>query len=484
MMRRNTVKSNFGWSRGLIFAATLAASLACAQSGANAGKPLIVVNAADGVPINRHLYGADNFWNHIPGTSFDAFSKSLTSDCGVTLMRFPGGFESEHYKWSDNTLETSYRNYTATPGVSPGHILDVMGNGNVTFVVRTQDAIEANTNESYQLWADQAAELVVKYGDRVTDWEIGNEWYNVGGAHKRYQEYLLRYAKLLSYFAPAMKKAAAGKGYKIRLFATANWGNSGDMATMRGAVPASAWADVDGLNIHVYTGNAPSTNENSLPRLPISGIQPALAKLKKDSGKDLLYASEWMATLRDDNNSGGLRNANTMMTILGEMARAGVTEAAYWPPVWSIEPNGKRTPQADTVTLVHNDAHFSPDADGQAMKWLSMGYRGAALSATVSNTAVKSIAAKDGDQVTVFVMGGAASNETEHIQVAGFKWSKIVSAQVMYANPANVNLGPAMQADIQAKKIVVDGQPTAEVVINPGGSQRGSAWEIVKLVLR
>ena len=358
-----------------------------------------------------------------------------------------------------------------------------MGNGNVTFVVRTQDALVANTSDSYKLWAAKAAELVTMYGSRVQDWQIGNEWYNVGGAHKHYQDFLKRYATLLSYFVPAMKKAAAAKGYKIRLFVTANWGSSGDMATMRAAVPASAWADVDGLDIHVYTGNAPST-EQALPRLPISGIQPAIAGLKQDSGKNLVYVSEWMATLQDDNHSGGLRNANTMMVILGEMARAGVTEAAYWPPVWTVKDNGKRAPQADTVTLVHDDVTYSVDADGQAMKWLSTGYRGSALAATVANTTVKSLAAKDGKEITVFVIGGTVSNETEHIEVKGFDWNRIVSAQVLYASPANVDLGPAMQTDIQAKKVMVDGHPMAEVVINPGGTQRGATAEIIKLVLR
>jgi alpha-L-arabinofuranosidase len=442
-----------------------------------------VVNALDGVPIDPHLYGANNFWNIVPDASFDAFAKSLTSNCGITLMRFPGGFESEHYLWSDNTLERSYRKYTAIPGVSPEHVLRVMGNGNVTFVVRTQDALQADNKETYQFWADRAAQLVAVYGDRVTDWQIGNEWYNVGGAHKDYQGFLHRYATLVSYFAPAMKKAAARKGYRVRLFITANWGNPGDMATMRAAVPVSAWSDVDGLDIHVYTGRAPH-GDSILHRLPISGIQPAIAGLKKDSGKDLVYVSEWMATLNDDNRSGGLENANTMMTILGEMARAGVAEAAYWPPVWPANTNGKRAPQEDTVTLVHEDADYSVDADGQAMKWLSTGYHGFALSTTAANTTVKSLAAKDEGQITVFVMGGSVSNETEHIQVTGFDWSKIVSAQVLYADPAHVDIGPATQSDIAAKKVFIDGHPTAEVVINPGGSQRGSGWEIVKLVLR
>jgi alpha-L-arabinofuranosidase len=470
----------------LFVAALLLPLLACAQSVAPPAigvRPLITVNALDGVHIDRHLYGVNNYWYVVPGASFDAFAKSLTSNCGITLMRFPGGFESEHYEWSNNTLDTSYRNYTSTPGVNPEHILNVMGDGNVTFVVRTQDALETNTKESYQLWAAKAADLVTQYGSRVQDWQIGNEWYNVGGAHKHYDEFLRRYATLLSYFAPAMKEAAARKGYHVRLFATANWSSASDIATMRAQIPSAAWSAVDGLDIHVYTGRNP-WKESPLARLPISSIQPAIAAMKKDSGKNLIYVSEWMATLQDDDHSGGLTNANTMMTILGEMARAGVAEAAYWPPVWPTKATGKPGPQADTVTLVHDDAGYSVDADGQAMKWLSMGYLGAALSTKVANTTVNTIAAKDGDQVTIFVMGGAASNETEHIQITGFPWSKIVSAQVIYANPANVNLGPAMQADIPAKKVMVEGRPTAEFVINPGGAQRGSGSEIVKLVLR
>jgi alpha-L-arabinofuranosidase len=449
----------------------------------NGEQPLITVNALGGVPIDGHLYGSNNYWYHVPDSSFNAFAKSLKSNSGVTLMRFPGGFESEHYNWSDNTLEKNYRNYTAIPGVTPEHILSTMGAGNVTFVVRTQDALETNTPESYKLWADKAAELVATYGSRVQDWQIGNEWYNVGGAHKHYEEFLRRYATLVSYYAPAMKKAAALKGYKIRLFVTANWGNSGDMTKMRAAVPGSAWSDVDGLDIHIYTGNAPS-EDKALPRLLISGIQPAIAAMKKDSGKNLVYASEWMATLQDDNHSGGLRNANTMMLILGEMARAGVTQAAYWPPVWPTKSNGKPFPQEDKVTLVHNDAGYSVDADGQAMKWLSTGYRGEALSTVVANTTVKSIAAKDGDRITIFVMGGQASNETEQIQINDFKWSKIVSAQVMYAPDTNVGSGPATLADISASKVIAGGRPMAKVVINPGGLHRGSSWEIVKLVLQ
>ena len=77
------------WIKGLFCSAMLAASVACAQSASDA-KPVIVVNALDGVPIDPHLYGSNNYWYHVPDARFDAFAKSLKSDCGVTLMRFPG----------------------------------------------------------------------------------------------------------------------------------------------------------------------------------------------------------------------------------------------------------------------------------------------------------------------------------------------------------------------------------------------------------
>lgn len=102
----------------------------------------------------------------------------------------------------------------------------------------------------------------------------------------------------------------------------------------------------------------------------------------------------------------------------------------------------------------------------------------------MSNSTVTSIAAQNGNQVVVFIMGGTASNETEQVQVSGFSWSNIVSAQVMYATDANEGSGPATITDIATNVVSVDVQNTAQIVINPGGSGRGSAWEIVKLILQ
>lgn len=449
------------------------------------GTPLITVSAGAGIAINPQDYGANNIWYYVPSTSFDTFSGSLKSNAGVTLMRYPGGYESEHYEWSNNTLDSTYKNYTSTPGATPAQIIGDMGNNNVSFVVRTEDALEANDASDYQTWANQAASLVTQYGGQVRDWQIGNEWFNDAGAHTDYAGFLQRYATLVSYYAPAMKAAAAQAGYSIRIYITCNWINPGDMTTMQGEVGSAAWADVDGIDLHIYTGINPSQSKFYVP-LPISSIQPTIAQIKTNSGKQLVYVSEWMADLEDNNNYGGLQDANVMMQIFGQFAQSGITEAAYWPPVSPTTWNGTNQPQADTVTLVNDSSSYYTDADGQAMQWLSSNYQGESLSTTVANSTVTSIAAKTPDnKVVVFVMGGgSASNETDQVQVSGLSWSTILSAQVLYATGSNVSSGPATVSNIPASVVQVGGQNTAQFVINPGSAGRGSAWEIVKLVLQ
>jgi hypothetical protein len=388
----------------------------------------------------------------------------------MTLMRYPGGFESEFYEWSNNTLDTNYKNYTATPGATPPHIIQNMGTGNVTFVVRT-DALLANSAATYQSWAQTAASLVSTYGGSVKDWEIGNEWFNVSGAHSDYAGFLQRYSTLVQYYAPAMKAAAATKGYSINIYVTCNWVDGpSDMTTMQTEVGPTAWADVDGVNIHVYTGINPSSSKFFVP-LPLSQVPSTIAGIKANSGKNLIYVSEWSADLEDNNSLGGLQNANCMLELFGQLAQSGITEAAYWPPIFS-----NSYPQADTITLVNNSGAYPLDADGQAFDLLSADYQGQSLTAAVTNSQVTAVAAQNGSRIVVLVSGWT---------VSGYSWTRIVSAQALYASPSqSVSSGPATLTNISASVVQVGGFNTAQFVINPGGTGRGSSYEIVKLVLQ
>ena len=80
-------------------------SIAYAADGNEGNSPLIVINAQQGIPISPSLYRANNIWYWVPQSSFGAYTGSLRENAGVSLLRYPGGFESEHYNWSDNTLD-------------------------------------------------------------------------------------------------------------------------------------------------------------------------------------------------------------------------------------------------------------------------------------------------------------------------------------------------------------------------------------------
>jgi hypothetical protein len=473
---------------------------------------LVTADALSGVPINQRLYGVNNIWYYIPDTSFDAFTQSMlaaggpnATGVGMTMMRFPGGFESESYQWygdatlgwTANTVDSGYRNTPAVPGATPDHIIHNVGNGNVSFVVRTQDALKT---ADYQDWAGVAANLVGLYGNQVQDWQIGNEWYNSNGSQQSPDQYLTvvqEYGRLVGYYAPAMKKKAKDLGVTIRIWVTVNWaprgqdGNSilNDLTLMKAAANAvdpSGWSDdVDGLDIHPYSGIDPSSTR-PYPSPPLWAIPDIIATLKSASGKNLIYGSEWSADREDNDKYGGLKNAGCMVQIVGQLARSGMTQAAYWPPVFD-----PAYVQADTITLANYDT-YALDADGQAYGWLSSYYTGSALSTTVQNSSsgVTSIAAKNSNgQIVVFVVSGASTfKETVDVQVNGASWSTIQSAEALYANNSQgtiVTSGSAsVNTAITANKVLVNGRNAAEFTLSPGGSNRGNSFEIVKLVLQ
>jgi hypothetical protein len=498
----------------------------------------VTVTASSGTTINQRLYGVNNIWYYVSSTNYSSFASALQTQ-GMTLMRYPGGFESENYEWNSSTPETAakcnggnmadpnttcvanaldggYANYTSTAGGTPAQVISALGNGNTSFVVRTEDAMAANNSTTYATWASYAASLVTQYCSQVTDWQIGNEWYNQSGggtsAHNHYSNWLANYATLVAYYVPAMKAAAATSGCTINIYVTLNWtgNNSGvgtattylqDLSTIMSDVNAegvslgegsNVWGnDVDGIDIHPYTGIAPSTSK-FYPPPALSAIQTIMANIRSTSGKSLIYASEWAADLEDNNSAGGLKNANYMLLLFGQLAQGGVSQAAYWPPVFSSSFS-----QDHTITLLDADSAptYAVDADGTAFGLLTTsvdGYAGQSLAATATDSPTESsIAAKNGSDIVVFVMGGTASSEIEDVQVSGFTWSSVKSAEVMYTKGSNSNCpaagsGPVCTANILSSVTVgtVGGVNTAQFTINPGGSNRGNSWEIVKLVLQ
>jgi len=488
--------------------------------------PLITVNAITGTPINPRSYGANNIWFFVPGTAFPAFSSSLISNVGVTLMRYPGGFESESYEWDANTPETAatctgngknpddpnatcvanavdggYGNYTSTAGATPAQVISTLGAGNSSFVVRTADALKANDPGTYQTWATYAASLVTEYayGGQVTDWQIGNEWYNMDSASKgpaQYQTALDNYAMLVAYYAPLMKAAAQTLGVPINIYATLNFNSptyQQDAITLRQLVDtygaqlnegSNVWEnDVDGLDLHIYSGIYPSLTGHSYPSVPLPQIPGTMSSIKALSGKTKVYVSEWGADLVDNNGLSGLQNSNIMLQVFGQLEQAGITQAAFWPPVFELG-----EPQTNSITMVQNSPTYPLNANGQAFDLLANDYQGLSLPTAVSNSTVSSIAALKGNQLVVFIMAGQVYKEAEQLQVNGFSFSTVAYANVLYAkgpDGTSTGTGPATAGtDVATNVITVNGVPTVQFTMDAGGSDRGTAWEIVELVLQ
>jgi hypothetical protein len=518
----------------------------------------ITVNANMQTAISAKLFGANNIWYYVQGSSFTDFAKGLKS-AGVTGLRFPGGYEAEHYIWDQNSpacnspcLPNDDDEYVTNPGGkaslykfywqnnsyspsnpnapwSPGATSLQASNAfpnNVVFVARTLDAIEANTTDAsnpnnWYAWANYAAYLVKTYGYDGQDWLIGNEWYNDAyngsDAHTDPITWANLYGTALSYYVPAMKAAAEQAGITIHIYASTLYerNTSQDPAqyltTVQSAAGA-AWSQVDGLDVHPYSGNNPSSCASYWITDPINAVGDDIQALINSSRKNLVFASEWSADLQDNkgpdpcNNpqvQKGLENANDMVQLFGQLAQGGVTAATYYPPVevpkWggsNCQPDGTCAPvenssaQDGAVTLLDSSTYI-PDANGQAMALLAANYRGYSLPVTVANSIVTSIAALNGTQGVVFVMGGGtASDETEVVRINGLNWTHVVSAHVLWYDPANTNQsltgGPVSSSDITSSVSVVpvNGQNTAQFAINPGGPGRGSSWEIVMLVVQ
>jgi hypothetical protein len=538
--------------------------LACLFCCLPASSQTITVNASSGVAINSHVYGANNIWYYVPENNFytanagiGSYVSRLTTNAGVTYLRYPGGFESENYEWftgtapddtswSENTLDTSYRNYTPTQSASPAQVISAMGGGNASFVVRTGDALHdyVKYGSSYvptiENWAGVAANQVTLYCQTptragITDWQLGNEWYNGNAASQgssNYTAVLNAYAQIIFYYAQSMQAAAVAANCKINIYVTSNWAspysNDGDMSTLKSAVKAipagsgtwsssgvTVWAnDVNGADIHAYTGVNPCQT-NPYPEPAISHMQTIIGNIKRDSGMSLVYASEWAADLGDNDVADnlctgsegytGLQNSNIMLQIMGQFAQSGITAAAYWAPVYENVDTGCQTPiQANAYTLVSNSttyttvpngkstnciyqsttAPYSIAANGQAMQLLSSTYLGQSLATVSAKTNTQSIAAINNGQIVVFLMTkGAPLTENDLIQVTGGPaWTKVVSAHVMYAaSGQSITAGPVTVAPLATSLFTVVPGQSVSVPLQLGGTS--SSWEIIQLTL-
>jgi hypothetical protein len=402
----------------------------------------IRIDKAARVPISKEIYGVNNSWREINQDEFSTFTSSLKKFTNFSLMRFPGGWEAEHYDWSTNRTP-NWKKSPSIPGASADIVLSRAPT--TSFVLPTGDAMTGRVPISD--FVGLATGLVKKYGSRVQNWEIGNEWWLQSGAKRSLdirREMLRKYSDIVAQLAPAIKSA----DNHVVVYATMDWTHPEEVSTLRNAVGASAWDFVDGISVHPYCGDKHDERD-------CSSIGRVGEEIKSLSGKNELYASEWAPTRRYTDDKEGLPEANLLVVAFREMVRAGFAAAAYWPAARSVP----------KIALLSNDL-TQPTGPGMLFGELANRYRGDALKTDGDLPAISAI----GEDGTLRIIIPTMSPEpvTVHVKLPDGNWTKIMQSEVLTSSEES-------GANIKTQHVDVELSPDLlTVALNQGGGQ----WQI------
>ena len=450
-----------------------AAPQAGAQSAVPAAAPVattllaaeITVSLKPVAAISPLLYGVNYTWHTVPAERFPAWHRAMSTVAHYTLVQYPGGWNPEHFDWTANSMpawhnpknSSGFDPLTNQPGIAPEGMLAVAPAAN--FVTPSQPAVLDPA--AIPGLVATSVELARRYGARVKLWDIGNEWWIQRGGQKipaiRKQN-LRNYSALVAAVAPAMKAANPS----IQLYANGDWQNLEEFTTIRQLVGPEAWAQLDGIAIHTYCNGQDA---------PVSSVPMVVEKLRQITGKQRVFDSQWMITQKGFTDNYGIRNANRLVLGFQALAFARIEAAIIW-PVTDFVP---------ALNFVSPD-YATPYAPGLLFGWMSQYYQGQALR---TEGDLPATAAKSEHGVTVFVPSCSDGPRRVSLRLAGTGSLCVVSAKVMYSDQPGDRLKSRLVRIVDLPTAVVEGPPGPAVVftLNPGGPNRGTGWEIVRLTL-
>ena len=100
-----TITEHFRQAFFLLLPCTMLAPASGQSITAEAPVRTVTLHLAPGasVPISPTLYGINYDWNAIPSTMTDQFARTMHVTAEVHTVRYPGGWNAEHYDWLNNT---------------------------------------------------------------------------------------------------------------------------------------------------------------------------------------------------------------------------------------------------------------------------------------------------------------------------------------------------------------------------------------------
>jgi hypothetical protein len=419
---------------------------------------VVTIDTDKSYPINRDIFGVNNMWNIVSKDEFPDFITGLREKAGATLFRFPGGWESEWLDWQSNTAP-GWKKAPDQPGAS---VENVLASGlKPTFVVATREAM--TDPKQLDSTVERAVALVSKYSNRVTIWEIGNEWWLQDGARKsagRRSGALQNYAAIIRAMAPQMKKTAPG----IKIFINGDWTKPQEFAQLKQLVGETGWAAVDGISIHPYCGD-----RSDAPLCLNIGAQASA--IRASSGKSSIYASEWATARAYSTTKTSLGQGNLLVAALSEMARGHIDAAAYWPAARIIP------------RLALLNANFRRQtALGAVFQAAAKNFRGRGFETDGSLPLLA--ASPSPDKMIIIVPSMSPGGRTVKIQLKGAKsggWTLKSSAAIISSKGPNLRWPQVSTAEIEQTGLAKTG--SLSISLNDQKLRLGSAWEVAIITL-
>ncbi|MFD2725167.1 hypothetical protein [Hyunsoonleella rubra] len=372
------------------------------------------VDATDAVDIYPDIFGINNDWRQIPDNTFSNFASTL-GNIGTTVVRYPGGWESEFYAWTSNTTP-GWDKTPTNPGASIATLKSNVANYSV--VLPTAEAMDKALGSSQYNTAMASLKARTKQAIDLSGInsvngglvEIGNEWWLqwAGGVSRaqKLDKYVNVAMELTEYIVSEYPNR------KFKLLINGDYTQPQEFTTMKNKF-TRAYDAIDGVALHTYTGYVTDTHN-------IADLEQRIKDCANNfnPNKNFKYLSEWMPSRDYNDRALYMEAANIIPDIVHIYARAGSQAAAFWPPINTSIPGLGLT----------NWNYTKVFPTGQILGELAGSYKGKSLK-TTSNKFHLAAALQDANTMVLFITGGRESGKKVAVKVNGFTISSIQSVE-------------------------------------------------------
>lgn len=376
----------------------------------------LTVDANDAIDIHPAIFGVNNDWRQIPDNTFPSFASTLVN-IGTTVVRYPGGWESEFYAWTSNTTP-GWQNTPTEPGASVSTLKSNISNYSI--VLPTAAAMNTSVGSSAYNTAmtnlkarTKEALTVSNIGNGLV--EIGNEWWlqHAGGVSRAQK--LEKYVQVAMDLTEYIESEFPNRTFKLLI--NGDYTQPQEFTTMKNKF-TRAYNAIDGVALHTYTGYFTDTHN-------IADLEKRIKDCANNfnPNKNFKYLSEWMPSRDYNDRALYMQAANIIPDIIHIYARTGSQAAAFWPPINTSIPGLGLTNWNYSIVY----------PTGQILGELADSYKGKSLK-TTSNKFHLAAALQDSNTMVLFITGGKESGKKVAVKINGFTVNSVQSVERFVPN--------------------------------------------------